>query len=231
MALVAFHDLESKIRDASGDREKGIESFVTQNHGEGWMLPETLRLSDYGLGRDERARHPQPVASRLGPRFYDWQLAQNANESWRECHLHARNLLGVHGYANLLVEQIERRAANGEDYFGTLADEFTHELLGDDGYGTVLFEIRSRDVTDEVSYWTLVTALRDGGELNENTYGQVLDKLHAHGLLDDIDYRRRRIGIPLASAGAVEHLSRVAESKADYKVDTRSKNRQADMFD
>ena len=56
------------------------------------MLPETLRLADYGLGHDERAKHPQPVASRLGPRFYDWQLAQTAEESWRECEIHAKNL-------------------------------------------------------------------------------------------------------------------------------------------
>ena len=104
-------------------------------------------------------------------------------------------------------------------------------MLGDDGYETFLFEIRSRNVTDEDSYWTLVTALRDRGELDENTYGQILDKLHARGLLDDFDYRRRRNSIPFAPAEAVEHLSRVAESEADYKVDTRSKNRQADMFD
>jgi len=101
LTLVAFHDLEEKIRACGGDREAGIEAFLGQNDGEGWMLPETLRLADYGLGRDERARHPQPVASRLGPRFYDWQLAQSAEESWRECHLHARNLLGKGGYREL----------------------------------------------------------------------------------------------------------------------------------
>ena len=66
------------------------------------MLPETLRLADYGLGHDDRAQQFQPVASRLGPRFYDWQLVQTAEESYRECHLHARNLLGADGYARLL---------------------------------------------------------------------------------------------------------------------------------
>ncbi|MBU6335906.1 MAG: hypothetical protein KGS47_16075, partial [Chloroflexi bacterium] len=45
-----------------------------------------------------------PVASRLGPRFYDWQIAQTAEESWRECHLHARNLLGEAGYQRLLAD-------------------------------------------------------------------------------------------------------------------------------
>jgi hypothetical protein len=94
------------IRACSGDREKGIEFFISQNDGAGWTIPETLCLADYGLGRDERAKEAQPVASRLGPRFYDWQLAQNVEESWRECHLHARNLQGKDGYVALLSEAI-----------------------------------------------------------------------------------------------------------------------------
>ena len=104
LTLVAFHDLEGKVHACGGDREKGIEAFLNQNDGEGWMLPETLRLTDYGLGHDERAKEHQAVATRLGPRFYDWQLAQSAEESWRECHLHARNLLGEEGYRKLLAE-------------------------------------------------------------------------------------------------------------------------------
>ena len=91
-ALVASVDLHELITAAGGDRENGIQAFLNQNDGEGWMLPETLRLADYGLGHDERGKHPQPVASRLGPRFYDWQLAQTAEESWRECEIHAKNL-------------------------------------------------------------------------------------------------------------------------------------------
>ena len=68
------------------------------------MLPETLRLADYGLGHDDRAKEHQPVASRLGPRFYDWQLEQDPEESWRECELHARNLLGEDGFQKLMEE-------------------------------------------------------------------------------------------------------------------------------
>ena len=195
LTLVAFHDLESKIQAADGDREKGIEAFLTQNDGEGWMLPETLRLSDYGRGHDERAKHPQPVASRLGPRFYDWQLVQSAGESWRECHLHARNLLGGREYAPLLAELIGRRTSDGDDYLDLLTDGFTLELLGDDGYVTVLLEVRSRSVVDgwrrfladrrRTSAETVATSTR-------NPYAQLLDKLHARGLLDDLGYRRRR---------------------------------------
>ena len=107
LTLVAFRDLDAKIKESGGNRKKGIETFLTQNRGEGWLIPETLRLADYGLGQDDRARHPQPVASRLGPRFFDWQLAQSPEESWHECHLHARNILGAHRYRQLL-EDIKR---------------------------------------------------------------------------------------------------------------------------
>jgi hypothetical protein len=104
LTLVAFHDLQQRIRNHGGDLEKGIESFCSQNDGQGWMLPETLRLADYGLGHDDRAKRHQPVAERLGPRFYDWQLTQSPEESWQECHLHARNILGEQGYQQLLKE-------------------------------------------------------------------------------------------------------------------------------
>jgi hypothetical protein len=80
LAQVAFADLQ----------KMGLEAFLSQNNGEGWMLPETLRLADYGLGQgDYRASQPQPVASRLGPRFYDWQLEGTIEESWEECRRHA----------------------------------------------------------------------------------------------------------------------------------------------
>jgi len=104
LSLVALHDLLNEIAAAGGDLEKGIEAFCTQNDGEGWMLPETLRLADYGLGHDDRAKEHQPVRACFGPRFYDWQLAQPPEESWRECHLHARTLLGAEGYQKLLDE-------------------------------------------------------------------------------------------------------------------------------
>lgn len=95
LTLVAFSDLEAMIRQRGGDRERGMADFIDQHRGEGWLIPETLRLADYDLGHDEGAKRRQPVAGCLGPRFYDWQLAQHRNETWRECHLHTRNLLGV----------------------------------------------------------------------------------------------------------------------------------------
>jgi hypothetical protein len=107
LTLVAFHDLEKKISECGGDTEAGIKAFCEQNNGEGWMLPDKLRLADYSLGHDDRANEYQPVSSRFGPRFYDWQLAQSAEESWKECHIHARNLIGSSSYERLLNREEE----------------------------------------------------------------------------------------------------------------------------
>ena len=141
LTLIALHDLEAKIEAAGGDREQGIEAFLNQNDGEGWLLPETLRLADYGLGHDDRAKHHQPVAGSLGPRFYDWQLAQSADESQRECRLHARNLLGEFRYESLrrgghhpaLDEQPERLVAErGANYAIDSGSEEQPELFASD---------------------------------------------------------------------------------------------------
>ena len=104
LSLVAFNDLQKLIDENRGDREKGIEAFCNLNNGEGWMLPEKLRLADYGLGHDDRAKEYQPVAEKFGPRFYDWQLEQTPEESWEECERHARNILGEEGFEKLQAE-------------------------------------------------------------------------------------------------------------------------------
>ncbi len=119
LALAAFADLQALIAAvtaAGGTRDGAIAGFCGQatnplprvngligsiDAREGWMLPEHFRLADLGLGHDDRAEQPQPVAATLGPRFYDWQLSQDAAESWRECELHARNLLGKSGFEKL----------------------------------------------------------------------------------------------------------------------------------
>ena len=104
LTLAAFRDLKTLIDANDGEREEAIEVFCTMNNGDGWMLPETLRLANLGLGHDERAQESQPVREKLGPRFLDWQLSQTVEESWAECELHARNLLGKAGYESLLAE-------------------------------------------------------------------------------------------------------------------------------
>lgn len=79
LSQVAFHDLQ----------QLGLEEFLGQNDGEGWLVPDELRLADFRLGRDERAHESQPVASCLGPRFLDWQLEEDTELSWQECAAHA----------------------------------------------------------------------------------------------------------------------------------------------
>ena len=113
LTLIAFHDLQAHIASA-GDQHAGIEAFLTQNAADGWQLPETLRLADYDLGHDDRAQHPQPIAGRLGPRFYDWQLTQPADEAQHENQLHARNLLGALEHARLM-RQIEGQPPDGPE--------------------------------------------------------------------------------------------------------------------
>lgn len=70
LTMAAFHDLLSL----------GIDGFIGQNNGEGWLIPDTLRLSDIGLGHDELAKAPQVVASRLGARFLESQLTDDAEK-------------------------------------------------------------------------------------------------------------------------------------------------------
>ena len=229
LTLAAFHDLEAKIEAADGDCEHGIEAFLTQNDGEGWMLPETLCLADYGLGRDDRAQRPQVVAGRLGPRFYDWQLAQRPDEAVREWHLHARNVLGADGYARLLAGLIEGRAVAGRDGLDLLTDRHTRRLLGDDGHVTALVEVRSRRILDDDAFWTAAAALSDGAHSGADRYGELLIQLHARGLLDDASYRWRSGRNPPATDG--EPQLQVAESGAAYGAATSGNDRQGELFE
>jgi len=102
LSLIALFDLE----------EKGLDHFLSQNDGDGWIIPETLRLADYGLGHDDRAREHQPVASRLGPRFYDWQLNKDVERSWEECAAHAELIRQIVPEPESVDEVAEEPAEN-----------------------------------------------------------------------------------------------------------------------
>lgn len=93
LAQVAYADLCAQ----------GLDAFLAGPDGDGWQLPETLCLADYGLGHDDRAKEPQPVASRLGPRFLDWQLAKDPAQSWAECEAHAAQLEALWHHARHLA--------------------------------------------------------------------------------------------------------------------------------
>jgi len=113
LTLVAFDALEKVIAEHGGDRDAGIAAFAALNNGAGWLLPETLRLADHGLGHDARAEQPQPIASRLGPRLLDWQLAQTPEESWAECERHAWAILGDEEFVRRFPKHHRIRAETG----------------------------------------------------------------------------------------------------------------------
>lgn len=123
LSLVAFNELKNV----------GLDSFLSLNEGEGWMLPESLCLADYGLGHDERAEGSQPVASRLGPRFMPWQLRGTPEESWEECRRHAEILRMMRGDED---EELEEQSS-GEDSSDTPVDLFGNPL-STDLFGNVL---------------------------------------------------------------------------------------------
>jgi hypothetical protein len=101
LAQVAFADLQAQ----------GLDAFLAGPNGDGWQLPATLRLADYGLGHDDRAREPQPVAARLGPRFLPWQLEKDLATSWAECEAHAAQLDALWRHARSLNGPAEPPAA------------------------------------------------------------------------------------------------------------------------
>lgn len=92
LTMVAFRDLQAEIRAQDGDEMAGVRSFLRRNGLDGWQVPETLRLDDFDLGHDERAKAEQPVRERLGPRFESWQLKADREQSWEECRIHAENI-------------------------------------------------------------------------------------------------------------------------------------------
>jgi hypothetical protein len=126
LTLVAFHEL----------KRIGLGAFLALNGGEGWMFPETLRLTDYGLGHDDRAKEAQPVATRFGPRFLSWQFEQTPEASWEECERHAGRLealLGRPSTASAGNEQTLPAPAGGpSDLFG--------QPLQTDLFGNVIAE-------------------------------------------------------------------------------------------
>ena len=87
LALTAFRDL----------KKMGLDEFCRLNDGEGWMIPETLtyELKEHGVMEfDTTNGKTVPVRSRMGDRFLPWQLEGTPEESWAECEMHARNILG-----------------------------------------------------------------------------------------------------------------------------------------
>jgi hypothetical protein len=92
LTLVAFSDLMRIVAENDGDLAKGLQTFVSINAGEGWLLPDYLRLKDRSMGHDQRAEEVLPVAFRFGKRTLDAQRHESVGASWAECESHAVKL-------------------------------------------------------------------------------------------------------------------------------------------
>ncbi len=128
LSLIAFGELE----------RIGLDAFIGAEGDEGWMIPERLRLADYGLGHDDRASEYQPVASVFGDRFYDWQLAQPAEESWEECARHAELIARIMAPADLVEPEapLNETGAAEEPAVNLFGDPIKTDLFGNPEYPT-----------------------------------------------------------------------------------------------
>ena len=106
------------------------------------MLPEKLRLTDYGLGHDDRAKEYQPVASILGPRFYDWQLAESVEESWEECERHAELLSKI--VPSPSESRGEAEALPASELDGTAPTDLFGDPIPTDLFGNPIYSRKRR---------------------------------------------------------------------------------------
>jgi hypothetical protein len=80
----------------ASERKVGISKIRTVYCESG--VSAGLSLSDYGFCHDDRACEPQPVASRLGPRFHPWQPERTGEEGWKECRRYAALIRGIRAH-------------------------------------------------------------------------------------------------------------------------------------
>jgi len=63
-------------------------------------------LKEVGLEKfcNEDWQLPADIQEKLDPRFLPWQLEGTPEESWKECEMHARNILGEEEFKNYIVD-------------------------------------------------------------------------------------------------------------------------------
>lgn len=82
LAIVAYVELDRLKRNGGGNLSAAIKSFSPINGSGGWRLPEGLRLLDYGLGQDLRAKKIQALRSLFGSGEGHNNLSKS---SWDDC--------------------------------------------------------------------------------------------------------------------------------------------------
>jgi hypothetical protein len=115
LTLVAFSDLHRTLAASGGDWDRGIEAFLAQNDGKGWLIPETLRLADYGLGHDDRAQRSEAVASLVCSHPSDRRRARSADQGPPQCYLTLHNLVGDAGRLDLIASTLVSASASALD--------------------------------------------------------------------------------------------------------------------
>lgn len=80
LSLEAFRDLKSR----------GIDEFLAQNNGEGWLLPEAVDVQGLFGNAVVPGSEARLVAAQMGVRHLPWQLGEDVHRSWAECAAHAQ---------------------------------------------------------------------------------------------------------------------------------------------
>jgi hypothetical protein len=116
-----MQDLEIRLATTDRVREHVIADFTNPSSDTVWRLPRMVALSEYGLGKTGNEREEHDVAEFLGATELEWQRSQDPEESWRECRLHTRNLLGRPKYLEL-IETLSDQSSDAA--LETTIDEF-----------------------------------------------------------------------------------------------------------
>lgn len=104
---LSYEDFEYILRDDPSD-PKGFWRVDKEKPKE--LRHTTLallafkHLKEVGLEKfcNEDWQFPADIQEKLGSRFLPWQLEGTPEESWKECEMHARNILGEEGFKNYM---------------------------------------------------------------------------------------------------------------------------------
>ena len=135
LSLVAFRDLKKMIEKNEGDCDKGIKEFCEQNNDEGWMIPETISFIQREKGIlefDTPDSETYEVRSKLGERFLPWQLDGTPEKSWKECEMHARNILGDEEFEKFMKDLEEGNDLTVTDVISKATSKMNKEKTDND---------------------------------------------------------------------------------------------------
>lgn len=118
------------------------------------MIPDKLKFSvrdDGTIDFDDPNGTEYEVASKLGPRFLDWQQEGEPEKSWQECEMHARNLLGDKGFEEFMKRLNEgSQTSTGEVTIRSVLDKAAkNEADAQPGTQARLFDFKDEGDDDQ----------------------------------------------------------------------------------